>query len=440
MESLANMSRFQLILLGVFAAFVFIGVILFATGGFGGSRTPSVPIVIWGTIESRDFNTWTEVARIDDEVFRITYRRVSPNNFDRELLEALAGGRGPDIILMPSDKIFEHEERIFVIPFSWFPEQDFRQVFPVAGEVFMTRARGGIYGLPILVDPLVMYWNRSLVGGAALASPPSSWDGFYDFSSRVSQVSGGEITQSAVALGEYGNITHSKEIMTTLIYQAGGRVSSGEGRRLSVDIDNNFGYSVTPAISALNFFTEFSDSSRNYYSWNRNLSSSLDRFIEERLAVYFGRASDLEVILNRNPNLDLGVSEIPKSSIDEANFVYGEVRGLAILDASRYKGQSFQVISQLLSPDAMDNLSRSLNIPPARINLLSSPPASPFYVSVFYNSALRSRDWIDPEPARTDNIFRVMVESVSSGNISAREAVRTAGRQLNSLIRGLIRR
>ena len=55
-------------------------------------------------------------------------------------------------------------------------ERDFKNTYIEEGELYL--AANGILGLPITVDPMVMYWNRDIFSSAAIAAPPSYWDEF----------------------------------------------------------------------------------------------------------------------------------------------------------------------------------------------------------------------------------------------------------------------
>ena len=72
-------------------------------------------------------------------------------------------------------------------------------------------------------------------------------------------------------------------------------------------------------------------------------------------------------------------------------------------------------------------------MPPARRDLLSDKPDDDAF-SVFYDAALQSQGWLDPDTKRTDLLFRDMIESVTSGRARTTEAVGKASREVDALI------
>ena len=56
-------------------------------------------------------------------------------------------------------------------------------------------------------------------------------------------------------------------------------------------------------------------------------------------------------------------------------------------------------------------------------------------LSVFYDSAIRARTWLDPRPEESNKTFRQAVESVSSGRNDPSAAISEMSGQLNSALR-----
>jgi len=283
-----------------------------------------------------------------------------------------------------------------------------------------------------------MYWNRDMFSSVGISTPPSSWDEFYVIAPRVT-VRGKEsdIIRSSVSFGEFRNVVHAKDIISLLIMQAGNPIvtqdelsKSGYGTVLSGKLN----YDISPAESALRFYTEFSNPAKTSYSWNRSLPSSLDMFIAGDLAVYFGYASELFEISRKNPHLNFDVAEVPQTKDSLRKTTFGRMRGLAILRSSKNITASFQTAILLSDNKFVSVLSNELKLPPVRRNLLAQKPTDA-YLSLFYDSALISRAWIDPSPNDTESIFRNMVERVVSGSSSVGESVTTANREMEKLFK-----
>ncbi len=133
----------------------------------------------------------------------------SPDTFDHDLLEALAAGTGPDMFFISDDLAYKYSNKIFTIPYTSFPINTFKSNYVGAGEVFLTSK--GVLAFPLTVDPLMMYYNRSMLDANGIVYPPSYWDEFGNLVPLLTKKdSKGMITKSAVALGQFSNVLMPK--------------------------------------------------------------------------------------------------------------------------------------------------------------------------------------------------------------------------------------
>lgn len=423
------MSRFQIILIAIFAFFAVFGVFLFAT--FKGSGdNQQISVTMWGTMSEVDFLTWyNQTPTSKNQNISLSYVYKRPESFDQDFVEALADGRGPDIIFLPHEKILEHQNRIYPIPYSSLSERNFRDLFIEGTEIFL--GTDGIYALPLVVDPLVMYWNRDMFRNAGVAQTPMYWDEFPSLALKLVQRDVlKNITQSAVALGEYDNVYRARDIISVLLMQAGTPITQKSSHGVQSVLNSSFGFATLPADAALTFYTQFANPAKDIYTWNRSFPSSLVTFASGDLAILFGRASDLFAIQARNPNLNFDVAPLPQPREVTNKMTYGYMEGLALVKQSKDLSGSYKVIQELTSMDSIQALSDTLKLPPVRRDVLARRPTDA-YRTVFYDSALISRAWLSPDPQATDSIFASMIDSITSGRLRMGEAIRAAHDALN---------
>lgn len=425
------MSKFQLILTGVFALFIIIGVIIFSS--YRGSSKNAAEVEVWGTISQSDFDGVLKDTGLDrSEAYKIKYIEKTEEEFDSDFIEALASGGGPDLFMLPNDKILKHRNKIFPIPYEVFTERQFRDSFIYGTDIYM--ASEGILGLPILVDPLVMYWNRAIFADAKLTNPPEYWDEFYNLAATISKKDGSlNIQKSAVAFGEFDNISNAKEIILNLAMQAGTPVTKWNGASVQSLFSSALGKPTVPAEAAVNFYTEFSNPSKSSYSWNRSLSNSTKYFLGGDLALYFGFANEISMLQLKNPNLNFDVAAMPISREGGENVSFAYFDALAITKSSAKKSTAFAVASILSGKEGATAFSKYVGLPPARNDLLSKKQTDA-YKSVFYESAIRAKSWLDPSPTDTDSVFGNMIKSITSGKARTAEAVLQADREISSLL------
>lgn len=433
-----DVKGFQLALLGIFGFFIAVGVLAFA-GILPGFDTESKDtflgnVVIWGTLPQtalqgalESFNT------ANRDVITVSYIEKSRGTFDQELVEALAEGRGPDMILLPHELIVRHRNKIHPFPYEYFPERTFKDSFIEEGELYLTDS--GVLGVPFIVDPLILYWNRDLFSSALISRPPSTWEEFFGLAPKLTTAEGPTIIRSFAALGEIDNVTNAKEILSALILQAGNPImTSDHAGALKPVLTESFGSEIRPADEAFRFYTEFSNPSKTSYSWNRSLPYSRDLFARGDLALYLGFAGEYQSILKKNPHLNFDVAIIPQVKGAERRLTFGKMYGLAVLKGSANPSAGFSAAQMLSESAAASSFSQALELPPARRDLLAARPAAP-HLAVFYDSALFARGWLDPSPQDTATIFREIVDDITSGRRKVSAAVEGGNVKFQNLMR-----
>ena len=431
-----NSKIFQYIVLGIFIFFIVIGAVLFATYRSKSSSQIAANITMWGTLPAESVNNFTNTYLNNIKVKSvIKYKEIDQENFDRDLVEALAAGDGPDAIILPEDLIMRFSNKIYTIPYTVLPELTFKQTYIQEGELYMTS--DGILALPFTVDPLVMYWNRDIFNNVGLTKPPVYWSEVFDINSKITKKDiSKNISRSTVALGEFQNVTNAKEILAALIMQAGNPIVTRHAtyNTLSSVLANSQVTKNAPASVAVEFYTNFSNPNRPEYSWNRSLPSSLDTFANGDLAIYFGFASEYLKIKDKNPNLNFDVTFLPQSQEPKAVFsTYGNMMGLAILKNSKQAAATYSLLSSLASAEAVPFWTNSFNLPSARRDILAQSEKNAAK-TIFSKSAVMSRGWLDPNSSETDLIFKEMIESYTTGRSTINAAVQTASDKLNTLL------
>lgn len=418
------MSKFQIILTSIFVLFIIIGVILFATYKGSSSQTALPSITIWGTFPESLFTKYISKLNISRaEALSVDYVEISESNFDKAFIEALARGLGPDAVLVSQDMLHKHEDKVIPIPFSVLSQRDFQNTYIEQAELYLKS--DGVLALPFLLDPLVMYWNRDTFTNAGVAVFPKFWDEFSGIGQKINQKdANSNVRKSVLSLGEFNNISHAREILGTLFLQAGNPVTYREtdSQSMASALGNRGYVGTASSLPALNFFTKFSDPRNADYSWNRSLPNSKSFFLSGNLATYIGFASELTDIRQKNPNIDFDVAPLPQARGGKNRATFGSLYGFSIVRSSKDANAAYSVLSQLLMPTALTELVAMSYLPPVRRDMIASGSTDP-YLSIFYDSALISKGWLDTDKVESERIFRDIVESVSSGRKDATQAL-----------------
>ncbi|HRH27009.1 MAG TPA: extracellular solute-binding protein [Parcubacteria group bacterium] len=424
-----NTSKFKLGVMIFFGVFIVIGILVFALAK-NSSSSMNANLTIWGTLSRDSFELLLKNSSIaNSKTTTVTYVLKDQGDFDQELIEALAEGKGPDIVMLRDDNVYKHRNRLFVIPYKSYPERAFKDKFIEGSEVFLSKE--GVTAVPFMTDPMVMYWNRNIFTNNLVSQPPQYWDQVFELTEKMTKRdANGNVLQSTIALGESRNISNSKEILATLLLQAGTPIVQRNNDGAVSVLANKLNQPVAPSESALNFYTQFSNPVSKYYTWNRSLPSSLNMFLGGNLAMYIGFASEIFSIQQKNSNLNFDVTYVPQTRNTENRTVFGHMYAFAITKQSKNIAAAYGVINTFTEPAPLKSLETATNLPPIRRDMLADKPTDAFR-SVFYNSALISESWIDPEPTVSTQIFRDMVENVTSGRSRVLESIGRADTELN---------
>lgn len=428
-----NMSVFQVALLAAFGALAISGILIFALVVSSGAGNAIGPIVIWGTQEQSAFTVvLRQAAENEGRLGQVTYVQKDPATYAEDLTEALANGTGPDIFLLRQDYAVKDGGKIIPIPYEFLSRTQFEDIFVEAGNPYL--AQSGVLGIPLIVDPLIMYWNRDLLGGAGLAKPPQYWEEFADVTRAiVKRDDTGSIQKAAVAFGEYQNVDNAKDILSLLVLQAGGSITRRDNTErlipaLSTRTPGSTGQSTE---SALRFYTEFADPSKVHYTWNRSLARSRTAFSSGDLALYFGFASEARLISRMNPNLNFAASGVPQTRAGTPMNI-ARVYALAVSRNAKNPQAAMTVASLIADAPIARALSVALGVPSARRDVLSE--RSEDENVLFEREAIIARSWTDPDPEGTDTVFRAMIEAVTSGAARYAEAIGRADQEMAQLI------
>jgi ABC-type glycerol-3-phosphate transport system substrate-binding protein len=286
--------------------------------------------------------------------------------------------------------------------------------------------------LPLTVDPMMMYYNRSILDNNGIAYPPAYWDEFTNLVPVLNKKDErGLISKSTVAMGQFSNVLHAKDILAALFMQGGSQIVTERSGVFASVLDQNAKYDLS---TILKFYTDFADPLKNTYSWNKSFGNSQDAFSREDLAFYFGFASELQTLVNKNPNQNLQVASMPQIRNSNFKSTGARVRGIAISAFSKNFNSAFSTAGLMANGDFSAKLAKALGVAPVRRDLINIAQTDSSYLPTFYNSALYARSWLDPSPEDSNDIFRGMIEKVLSSSMTTMQAITDASAKLGLLL------
>ncbi len=297
--------------------------VLFAALTLSGCGTTPPPayqvnLEMWGPLDDSDAYQDAIVAyqgMAKSHIKAIEYKKKAPETYREDLLNAFAAGNGPDIFLVRSSWLPLFKNLIAPAPAYQTTEKEFRDGFidVVANDLVVS---GKVYGAPMTVDSLALYYNKDLFNAAGITSPPSTWDDVIADSRLLNSVdANGKINMSAISLGTAKNINRSTDILLALATQYGLTFQSNmfyDDTKVSSD----------PMRNALSFYSGFAGPGSDRYSWNANQHYSVDAFYEGNLAMMVNYSWQIDAIKKKNPKLNFAVAPLPQiSATTPSNYV-----------------------------------------------------------------------------------------------------------------------
>lgn len=438
-----KITPFQIILMAGFGFVAVIAVLIFSgvLPGYknqGTKKGPVVSVSFWGTLPRGQINGVISAINKENKAYKITYAEFSDSSYEDEIVNALASGKGPDFWLISQDMVLKNKDKISPIPFAYYPERNFRDDFVDISNLFIDQKDGGLTAFPFLIDPLVMYWNKDLFSSAGISQPPQDWSEFAEVVQTLTEKNeAGNITQSGTALGELSNIKNGKDILSMLIIQSGNPIMKTDGRgNLKIALDEEDKSGKSPTADSVKFFNDFSNPNKNVYSWNKALSGADTMFAKGALAMYFGYAGEWAEIKAKNPHLNFDLAEVPQIKGDKTKMTFAKIYGLAVMkNSSQAKKQAaLNSILFMISNQVSKDFSQATGLASPRRDLLAEKTTDAYF-GLINKTAVMAKAWLEPDGGEVRRIFKDMVESVSSGSMSAGDSVRLAKNKLDQELR-----
>lgn len=269
---------------------------------------------------------------------KVNFIKQTLINYQTRLEAQLQAGKGPDIFPIHSSWRGMLNGDLSSAPNDIMSIAEFnKNYYPVIKNALTSDNR--IYGFPVELDGLVLFYNDEIVKGLS-PNPPRTWIEFLDLSrkSTVKNQQGQFVTMGA-AMGATNNIDYWPEIISILfLQQPNGNLA---------DPSNQDGAEV------LQFFTSFSVDPKNK-TWDFALPNNQKLFAEGRLAFYFGTVKDIKKIKESNPGLNFKAVPVPQLSTKLAS--YGQFWALGVSSRSIHQKQAWELTKYLTSQKTLQDI------------------------------------------------------------------------------------
>lgn len=289
---------------------------------------------MWGTLPTDEVQDVVSQMGIDAKTYSITYTEIPEADFESKLVDSLANGEGPDLILADYKTLIAQKSRILPFPYTSFPATDYKNSFIDGASIFLSS--DGIVAFPVTVEPLMMFVNRDIISQNGIATAGVYWDDIVaSMSSLSKRDKTGKLIQYGAGLGATDNVTNMKEIIMSLITVLGGEpvsIMQGGDVRFTGNQTLSDTSQVRPLREALKLYSQFSDPNKDSYSWD-NYTGTFDKdaFIQGKLAYYFGFSGEGKEIAEKNERLNFYMTNFPRARGYDTKATTMRMYGVAVM-------------------------------------------------------------------------------------------------------------
>ncbi|MFH1284360.1 MAG: extracellular solute-binding protein [Candidatus Peregrinibacteria bacterium] len=267
----------------------------------------------------------------DHPGLKIHYKKFSDfDEYQRTILNEMAEGEGPDIFSMQNTWFTGNYKKLVPMPDTFGGSQAFEPTFvDVAYKDLVRTDQNGIervYGLPMTVDTLALYYNKDQFEDRIpeKGKPSATWEGIKEDVQLLNKEDNSfdRFDVSGIAMGRADNIDRGVDILYLLFLQYGVKFYNDNISEAIFATQQGGGASAYPGLSALDFYTSFADSSQKNYSWNEFTADDdseykeIDTFAAGDVSMIVGYAYTYDLIIDAISGLDAkGLKTIDKDAI-----------------------------------------------------------------------------------------------------------------------------
>ncbi len=332
----------------------------------------------------------------------VVYKKfTNPEQYLDLIINEIAEGEGPDVFLMHNSWLPKHYKKLTPAPVDAVDPVVFESLFvDVTSKDLIIPDKEGkrqVWGLPLYVDTLALYYNDEHFEDALpqQGHPSVTWEGIQNDVVALNREdqSFARFERSGVALGRADNILRAFDILMSMMLQYKAEFYNKDLTKVTFAND-------TAAEMALEMYVSFGLPSQKNYSWNKYLADpesaekELTAFATGKTSMIFGYSytySDISKEIARLRSIgeetidltDVKVQEIPQAFDPELSKqtreVYANYFAPVVSRTTPYPDLAWEFLAQLVDEDYLEEYHRQTHRPSALRNLINAQISEPIY-------------------------------------------------------------
>ncbi len=425
-----------------------------------GVATPAASnkITLWTPIDDASaYDPFIEALRAEKVTLEVVQKDAA--NYEAEVIDAIAGGSGPDIWLVRNDWFTKHHSKLSLMAETSTESggtlYDFKKQYitQVAQELIVNN---GIYGVPLSADPLVLYYNPALFEPVydsyteqarktgkdmdertkkLLSEAPKTWDDFLDTVKLFNAKSKGT---KAVAMGTSNNINDAPDILYLLMHQNGTIFTSPDQKSAAFQLPSSSAVRANyyPGTKALEFYTNFALPKSGVYSWSESMPDALTAFMEGKIAMMIGYSSFQKNITQLYPNLSYEVLPIPqvKQTLSPVGFV--KYWAMGVNRNSKNGSLAWYVVNYLAQSSNRSEYLRATKRYPITSGDLPTLSEAKANSNSIESQIVLAKPVFKPDAARYDSVIAEMITNVVRNKQTPQTSIEAAANTITTFLQG----
>ena len=371
----------------------------------------------WGEIIEK-FNKYKKKPTNGYLDVSIKYQKVDTLNYQDILENKQFNDSDPNIYMIFNAWVPKYKDKIAPMPPEIMTVEEFNNTFAKVTRDDLVSKDGKIYGLPMYVDTLALYYNEDMFFNANIAKPPETWDEFKaDVEKLTIRDKDGNFIQMGAAFGGGTNVNRSMDILMVLVMQNNNAAKFKDLVTLS----------TLNATAAVKYYTDFTDPTKAFYTWNDMQMYSIDAFVQKKAAMMINYSHHIENINDKTGDtLNFKIAPLPQVDINNkvnyANYWVPVVskkatckkdKELAKLNCSQL---AWEFLDFAAKKENVKYYLKDVSRPPADLATAKEQLLKNDAMSVFAGQVFTAKSWDHPDDAATDAYIEEMINSITTSD------------------------
>lgn len=385
------------------------------------------------------YNSTHTDNRLTINYYKKVYNKVV-GDYDQDLTEAFAKGEQPDVFMINNKWLPKNlkAKRLLAAPLNIFTPASYNQAFvDVASDDFV--ADGQVYAVPLYVDTLALFYNVDILKNAGIidsfgfVKPPTDWEEFKDDVEKLSIIDKeGNIKRAGVSMGTAQNVNRAADIFASLVLQSGSKLTDDNKTQVIFATPQTKLSNMAPGESALQFYTDFADPAKRIYTWNKNMSYSIDAFYQEDAAMMLSYAYNIPTIKAKNEKLNFAVAKLPQIKGSEFKATMSNYWGFVVSAGTPNTDVAWDFLQYLSQKDNLAKYLGKTGRPTPRRDMMTEQKDDPV-LGPFVEQLIYAKSWYQPDDVASEAIINTMIDSVSEDGNTIKNALQKAADDMNYL-------